>query len=116
MVALLSVPAPCSNSSAPERKWCSPDAPAGGKFLGLVRLRRLWEERLDGARSLCPALLLEFIHPVRHGVDHVARRFLRRLDCRFGLFLARFLSVALLALDYFDRGFLSHNDLCFLFL
>ncbi len=90
-------------------KWCSVCAPVVGNFLGFVRLRRVLEQRLDGARRprrLCPALLLEFIHPGRHCVDHVTCRFLGRFP--LGLFDRTLFAVALVALDYFYRGFLCH--------
>jgi hypothetical protein len=81
-----------------------------GRFLSLVRLRRVREERLDGARRprrLGAALLLKLIDPVRHGVDHVAGRFLGRFP--LGLLGNTLFAVALVALDNFYRGFLCHD-------
>src|SRR2546421_988551 len=95
-------------------KWCKHSAPAGMKMLSLVRLVRLRKKRLHRARSLRAAFLLKLVDPVGDGADHVACRFLCRFSGSFGLLRTVLLTIALVALDDFDRGFLSHNALYFL--
>lgn len=107
----------CLFSFVPERNGANHLLRFVGNFLRLVRSRGFREEVLNvlkSARSLCAALLLKIIHPVRHGANHLARCFLRRFYGVLGLFARLFLTIALLALDNFDRGFLSHADLYFL--
>ena len=108
------VPALCSNSLATVRGWCSHCTTAVAEMLSLVRPRRLREKFLNRARSLCPTLLLKLVYPVGDSVDHIAGRFLGRLYGRLRLLTTIFLTIALVALDNFYRGFLGHDDFNFL--
>jgi len=70
-------------------------------------------ERL--ARCLGASLLLHLVYPVGDCVNHFTRGFLRRLPRSVLPFKGVLLLIALVALDNFDGGFPSHNDLYFLF-
>ena len=79
--------------------------------LSLARTRRLRKQSLERLARLGASLLLKFAYPVGDGSDHVACRLLRALTLCLDGFGGLFLPVSLVALDYLDRGLLSHDCL-----
>jgi hypothetical protein len=64
------------------------------RWLGLAG-SRFGQESLDRSSSLCAALLLQFVNPIRHCLNHIARCFTRRVRLLHG-----FLANALAFLDH----------------
>jgi hypothetical protein len=57
------------------------------KGLGLAGARILRKHLLDGVCRFHAALLLQFINPIGHGLNHFARRLCGRVSLRHGLLL-----------------------------